>query len=204
MMTPKAATPKPESTEATEAPRRADAVRNRERVINAAEEVFGEQGIEAGIPDIAERAGVGKGTVYRNFETKDDLVSAVLAARTTRFNESIVEAIEQDDSWVAFRELLSEAVAGKMRHGRNILGLYYPHATGDDLLEARARSQELLGKLMGQAMEQGKMRKDARPTDVSVLFGGICRVLNDQSVDEPKIWKRHADQVVDAFRVQPA
>lgn len=184
-----------------ETPRRADAVRNHEAVIKAAEEVFAERGIEAGIPEIAERAGVGKGTVYRNFETKDDLVSAVLAARTARFCESALEALEQDDAWDAFRDLLRNSVAGKMRYGRNILGLY-PHASGADLLAERARSQEILGELMDKAKEQGRMRKDARPGDVSVLFGGICRVLNDQSVEDPKVWKRHTDLVVDAFRVQ--
>ncbi len=145
------------SPQVEETPRRADAVRNREAVINAAEEVFSEKGIEAGVPEIAERAGVGKGTVYRNFETKDDLVSAVLTARTERFAESLLAAIEEEDSWQAFGDLLRNAVAGKLRSGRNILGLY-PHGKGEDLLEARARTQELLGTLMGKAIEQGKMR----------------------------------------------
>ena len=185
-----------------EVPRRADAVRNREAVIKAAEEVFAEQGIEAGIPEIAERAGVGKGTVYRNFETKDDLVSAVLATRTDRFSESIRRAIELEDAWQAFNDLLHDAVVGKMRHGRNILGLY-PHATGEDLLRARARSQELLGELIDKAIEQGQMREDALPADVSVLFGGVCRVLNDQSVTDEEIWRRHTEQVIDAFRARP-
>ena len=186
-------------TQVEEAPRRADAVRNREAVIAAAEEVFAERGIEAGIPEIAERAGVGKGTVYRNFETKDDLVSAVLAARTARFSDDIRRAIDQEDAWEAFVDLLRESIAGKMRNGRNILGLY-PHATGEDLLEARAESQRLLGELMDKAIEQGSMRSDVRAGDVSVLFGGICRVLNDQLVTDPKVWRRHTDQVIDAFR----
>ena len=186
-----------------ETPRRADAVRNREAVIKAAEEVFAEQGIEAGIPEIAERAGVGKGTVYRNFETKDDLVSAVLAARTERFSEKILEALELEDSWEAFGALLRESVVGKLRLGRNILGLY-PHATGEDLVAARARNREILGRLMDKAIAQGKMRSDARPEDVIVLFGGICRVLTDQAVTDAKSWRRQTDMVIDAFRVQSA
>lgn len=190
-------------TEAAEAPRRADAVRNRERVIKAAEEVFGEQGIEAGVPEIAERAGVGKGTVYRNFETKEDLVSAVLATRLGRFNDMTVAAIDEDDAWESFRELLRDAVRGKMQNGNFIIGLN--HQGKSEVLEyERERSKVLLGQLMDKAIEQGKMRKDAEAADVSVLFGGICRVLNEQKVDDPKIWLRHADQVIDAFRVQPA
>ena len=59
-------------------PRRADAVRNRERVVAAAAAVFAERGVEAGVPDIAARAGVGKATVYRSFPTKEHLIAAVV------------------------------------------------------------------------------------------------------------------------------
>ncbi|HET8952358.1 MAG TPA: helix-turn-helix domain-containing protein, partial [Solirubrobacteraceae bacterium] len=60
---------------------RADAVRNSERVLAAAAEVLAEKGAEAGVPEIAARAGVGKGTVYRAYPTKEHLISAVLAER---------------------------------------------------------------------------------------------------------------------------
>lgn len=188
-----------EAESAVEAPRRADAVRNRESVIAAAEEVFGERGIDAGIPEIAERAGVGKGTVYRNFETKEDLISAVLAKRTERFNRETAEALEQDDAMEAFRELLGETVCGKMRNGTFIIGLNIGEGH-ENLLAARAETQVLLGKLIRKAISQGGMRKDAKADDVSVLFGGICRVLIERGEQDPKVWRRHADQVVDAFR----
>jgi len=187
--------------EVTETPRRADAVRNRERVIKAAEEVFGEHGLEAGIPEIAEKAGVGKGTVYRNFETKEDLVSAVLAARLARFNDMTVAAIDEDDAWEAFRALLLKAIQGKMATRNYLIGLN--HQGKSELLEyERKRSKVLLGQLMERAIEQGKMRPDAEAGDVSVLFGGICRVLNEQGEEDPKVWLRQADLVIDAFRVQ--
>ena len=64
---------------------RADAVRNRERVIAAAAEVFREKGDAAVVPEIAARAGVGKGTVYRCFPTKDHLVAAVATQRVRWF-----------------------------------------------------------------------------------------------------------------------
>ena len=71
------------------APRtRADAVRNYERVVAAAAEVLAEKGAEAGIPEIAARAGVGKGTVYRCFETKEHLIAAVVAERVRWFAEA--------------------------------------------------------------------------------------------------------------------
>ena len=92
-------------------PRRADAVRNREKVIAAAEQVFAEHGVEAGIPEIAEKAGVGKGTIYRNFESKDDLVAAILIRRLNRLDEDIVAALDSDDPGKAFRDVLREAAA---------------------------------------------------------------------------------------------
>ncbi len=188
--------------EATEGPRRADAVRNRERVIKAAEEVFGEHGIEAGIPEIAEKAGVGKGTVYRNFETKEDLVSAVLASQLARFNEMTVVAIDQEDAWLAFGDLLRNAIHGKMRSRNYMIGLN--HEGKSEVLEyERKRSKVLLGQLLDKAIEQGMMRPDAEAGDVSVLFGGISRVLNERGQQDHKVWLRHVDQVIDAFRVQP-
>ncbi|MGK2933018.1 MAG: TetR/AcrR family transcriptional regulator [Solirubrobacterales bacterium] len=186
-----------------EAPRRADAVRNRERVIKAAEEVFGEHGLEAGVPEVAERAGVGKGTVYRNFETKEELVSAVLASRLSRFNDMTVAAIDQDDAWQAFRDLLHSAIKGKMQSRNYLIGLN--HKGKSELLEyERKRSKVLVGQLMERAKKQGKMRPDAEAGDVSIIFGGICRVLNEQGETDSKVWLRQADLVIDAFRVPAA
>jgi len=96
--------------------RRADAVRNREKVIAAAEEVFAERGIEAGVPEIAERAGVGKGTVYRNFETKDDLVAAILTRRMDHFDQDILYALESEDPGEAFREALQKGALRASDH----------------------------------------------------------------------------------------
>ena len=81
---------------------RADAVRNRERVIAAAAEVFREKGDAAVVPEIAARAGVGKGTVYRCFPTKDHLVAAVATQRVRWFEAEAREAAASDDPWSAF------------------------------------------------------------------------------------------------------
>ena len=81
---------------------RADAVRNRERVVAAAAEVFREKGDAAVVPEIAARAGVGKGTVYRCFPTKDHLVAAVATQRVRWFEAEAREAAASDDPWGAF------------------------------------------------------------------------------------------------------
>src|SRR5438477_3627614 len=81
---------------------RADARRNRERVLEAARVCMARAGIDAQIEEIARTAGVGVGTVYRHFPTKDDLVEALAQARFERLAELARTALANDDSWGAF------------------------------------------------------------------------------------------------------
>ena len=179
-------------------PRRADAVRNRERVITAAEEVFAEQGIDAGIPVVADRAGVGKGTVYRNFETKDDLVASVLSLRLARMDEDIVAALEEEDPGEAMRDVL-KAAAARTSALSFPPGVYLPgrHA---ELDQVKDRVKKRMAKLFRAAQKAGEVRPDAKVDELFVLFGGTCRALADSGQKNPKVWRRHADLVVDAFR----
>src|SRR3954447_6371000 len=95
------------ATEITEIRRlRADARRNRERILKAAKEVFGEEGIEAQMDDVARRAGVGVGTVYRHFPNKEVLMGELVKEKFEAFTERAREALEQDDAWEAFCDLL--------------------------------------------------------------------------------------------------
>lgn len=181
-----------------EAPRRADAVRNREKVIAAAEQVFAEHGIEAGVPEIAEKAGVGKGTVYRNFETKNDLVAAILVRRLTRFDEDILEALESDDPGTAFRDALQKA-ATRASDLSFPAGMYWT-GKSDELDQIKKQVKGNMAKLVRKAKEAGEIRGDAKVDEIWVLFGGICRTLGDAGVRDARVWRRHTDLVVDAFR----
>src|SRR5918996_6567887 len=85
-----------------EKPLRADARRNRERVLKAARAVFADQGIDAQIDDVAKRAKVGVGTVYRHFPTKEALVDAIVRERFEELAGYAQEALERADAWEAF------------------------------------------------------------------------------------------------------
>src|SRR3954454_18236418 len=89
--------------------RRAATCRNRERVIAAAAEVFAERGLDAGVPEIAARAGVGKATVYRSFPTKDHLIATILSALMDWFERRSREAAEEPGAGHAFRALLIDS-----------------------------------------------------------------------------------------------
>src|SRR5687768_11863989 len=87
-------------------PLRADARRNRERVIKAARAVFAEQGRDAQVDDVARRAKVGVGTVYRHFPTKEALLEALVRDRFAQLAEWALEALEEEDAWAAFERVV--------------------------------------------------------------------------------------------------
>src|SRR5918998_52112 len=96
-------------TPTAQAPLRADARRNRERVLAAAREHFSENGIDVHMEQIARGAGVGVGTVYRHFPAKEDLLQALADERFARFAELTRAGLEDPDPWNGFCELMRES-----------------------------------------------------------------------------------------------
>lgn len=180
------------------APRRADALRNRERILAAAEAEFAEHGLDAGIPEIAARAEVGKGTIYRNFESKDDLIAAIVARRMEEFDRTIIAAIDQPDPFEALRDVLLDAATRTSGLALPV-GISWP-LDRPELNEARERVKAHLGELFEAAREKGRIRVDARPEELLLLFSGVCRALKAHDETDPAVWRRHADLALDAFR----
>jgi AcrR family transcriptional regulator len=149
--------------------KRADAVRNRDAVVAAASAVFAERGLDAGIPDIAERAGVGKGTVYRSFPTKDHLIAAVVVARLQVFRCRLEEADGDPDAWRALRRTILEGVDEALPDRVFYEGLSRT-IDAPEVQAARADVRGELGKIVRRAQEQGAMRSDVFAEDLPVLF----------------------------------
>jgi AcrR family transcriptional regulator len=178
---------------------RADAVRNRERVVAAAAAVLREKGEAAVVPEIAARAGVGKGTVYRCFPTKDHLVAAVVSERVRWFERELRAAAAGDDPWgafVAFMERLADAYC----EDRGMIASMSQSIELPELVDARAAAQDAVGELMERAIAQGAMRPDAEPADLKVLLTGIGRTLAAQQERDPAVWRRCMRLVVHALR----
>jgi len=178
---------------------RADAVRNRERVLSAAVEVLAEKGEDAVVPEIAARAGVGKGTVYRCFPTKDHLVAAVASERARWFEREARAAAAADDSWGAFAAFMERFADA---HSRD-RGMVFSMSQGlelPELVEARAAAQDAVRELMERAKAQGTMRADAEPADLRILLSGVARSLVSAEERDPAVWRRYARLVVDALR----
>ena len=178
---------------------RADAVRNYERVVAAAAEVLAEKGAEAGVPEIAARAGVGKGTVYRCFPTKDHLISAVVAERLRGFTDSARTAAQREDAWEAFVELLCDSAERQATDCTFAAGLAHESAL-PDVAQARAAMHEAIDALMARAQAQGRMRQGVTSKDMKILFAGMSQMLRAEGNSDPEEWRRYAGLVADALR----
>jgi AcrR family transcriptional regulator len=181
------------------APKRADAIRNRERVVAAAAEVFAERGIEASVPEVAARAGVGKATVYRSFPSKEHLIAAVVIDRLEDFERRARELLDEPDAWSALNELLSEKAVEHCAD-RTLASAAQASASSELLTEARRRMWEAVQELMERAKAQGTMRASATTEDLRVLWGGAARMLAADEVDDPGEWRRYARLALDALR----
>jgi AcrR family transcriptional regulator len=177
---------------------RADALRNRERVVAAAAAVFAERGVEGSVPEVAERAGVGKATVYRSFPTKEHLVAAVACERLWEFTRSTRAALDEPDAWAAFTGLLCDKAADQCAD-RTLTSVLTAGLDLPELAEARAALWAAVGELMERARADGRLRADARPDDLHVLWGGATRTLVADGVADPAAWRRYATLVLRAL-----
>ena len=181
-----------------ELPKRSDAVRNRAKVLAAAAEVFAERGLDAGIPDIAARAGVGKATVYRSFPTKDHLIAAILQERMDWFERRAREAAAEPDAGAALRAMLLEA-AERQAADAALASSLVPLKRSPQFDEVRRRAAEALDELVSRGIEQGSLRPDARSEEVRHLLTGAWQVLRESGETDLAAWRRYTELVVDAF-----
>jgi AcrR family transcriptional regulator len=178
---------------------RRDAVENRRKVLLAAEDVFTAKGVDAAVPEIAERAGVGKGTVYRSFPTKEHLIAAVAVGRLTAWAEDARAAASSPDPTDALTALL---VSSARRQAGDHLLTDALAAAGHipELAAARTEAAAALDALVDAAREAGGLRPEADGETVRTLYRGISRALQERGEQDPAQWAKYAALVVDAVR----
>src|SRR5215813_11475739 len=146
-------------------PLRKDAERNRLRILRAAAEVFTEQGLRATLDDVADRAGVGVGTVYRRFPDKEALVEALFTERLDKLVGLAEQALADPDPWAGLVDLLERA-ATVMAGDRGLRQMLMYATYGHDRAEqARTRMQPVVSKVVERAQAAGVLRADLYPTD---------------------------------------
>jgi AcrR family transcriptional regulator len=180
-------------------PLRADALRNRARVVAAAGAVFAEHGVDASVPDVAERAGVGKATVYRSFPTKEHLIAAVVIERLADFERRTLARVGDPDPWGALVELLADG-ARRSCADRAMIDALSGENELPELAAARAALWGAVELLMDRAKAQGRMHADVRAGDLRVLWAGVARMLVADGVEDLTVWRRYAALVANALR----
>jgi AcrR family transcriptional regulator len=159
-------------------PLRADAARNRQRVLEVAREVFAAEGLAVPIDEIAKRAGLGVGTLYRHFPTKEALLEAILVSRMEEVTEDARASAEGPDHGAAFFEFL-----GRMGEG---------HAAKKDLMEALSRAGfdlqraaavkkemvKAIDHLVERAKEAGAVRADAAVPEILALVSAAFSAMD--------------------------
>ncbi|MGP4015561.1 TetR/AcrR family transcriptional regulator [Saccharopolyspora sp. 5N708] len=177
-------TPQP----APDRPLRADARRNRERILDVADAVFGEAGQAASTEEIARRAGVGIGTVFRHFPTKEALLEAVLVGRLTRLRDRAAQRLDARDPGQAFFDFFTLmvrdapakiAIAGALADG-GVNVRTAAHAAHQELRSA-------FGQLLARAQAAEAVRRDVDLPEVYALLIGTSRAAAEADLDEQVI-----------------
>jgi AcrR family transcriptional regulator len=185
---------------AGERPLRRDARENRDRILAAAREAFAELGMEASVEEIAARAGVGVGTFYRRFPTKDALAEAVFEAHLDRVAEAATEALEAVDPWKGLLDYLTHVV-GLQAADRGLSEIMGAALRSEEVLgRARTRLRPLVEELIARARNAGDLRADVTCEDVSVLLWTTGRVVDATSDIAPVFWRRYLALLVDGLR----
>jgi AcrR family transcriptional regulator len=175
--------------------RRVDARRNPEQVTAAALAVFAERGLEATVPEIAARAGVGKATVYRSFPAKSDLVAAVARHHLTWLSERLEQAATAPDAYAALQQFvgdLSDRLASDRSCAETLPSILHDRD--------RAHAADLLAQIVASAKRDGHLRSDVTVQDIHVLVGGYARALLALDIRDPAQWRRYADLALNALR----
>ena len=181
---------------------RADAVRNRERVLEAAKAVFSAGGSEASLEAVAKRAGVGIGTLYRHFPTREDLFEAVYRREVEQLSELAEQLKSAKDPVDALRRWLRSGVEFVATKKGMMAALALAVQSGSELHAfSFERLTKAIGSLLDRAAAAGAMRADISPEDLLRAFFGMCYIH-----DQPG-WQSTAQRLLDVFvdglRLQP-
>ena len=172
---------------------RADAERNRRRLIEAATEMFCERGLEIGVGEIAQQAGVGRGTLFRNFPTKDHLIAAVVV---DRMSDSIARgraALEASDPGQGLFELIDQSV-GRAATDRALFdAIGDTWLTNDEIRAAHTELMEVLDALVTRAQASGALRADIGAVDVLMMIKGVCEAMRSFQHVDPDVGMRQLD-----------
>jgi len=180
-------------------PLRADAERNRQRILDAAAELFAERGLGVSLDEVAARAGVGVGTVYRRFANRDELLDAIMEARAKELLDMAEEARANPDPWEGLKHLIERRAEFQGRN-RAFKQLIFSDVFERDWVERVRRAvHSATAELVERAQAQGKVRSDVTAIDVQLITLMLASTIEfTRGVDE-RVWRRLLTIVFDGL-----
>ena len=173
-------------------------------LVATAREVFAERGAEASLEEIARRAGVGIGTLYRHFATRDALIEAVFERRIGDFVAIAERAAAEPDAWLAFVGFL-EATLELQAGDRLLKDVFLRSPPGTGRVEQRARGAAgLVGQVLERAREGGRLRAGFTLADLSLLIWSFAPLIDATAEVAPNAWRRHLHWLLDGLRTEAA
>ncbi|MBT3150111.1 TetR/AcrR family transcriptional regulator [Streptomyces sp. CHD11] len=179
---------------------RADARRNRERVLAAARAVFAEHGIDAPMATVARRAGVGVATLYRHFPTRDALVRGAFRQQMETCSRALTDALAAPDPWQGLQHLV-ETVCELQREEGGFPAAFLAASPESGAEHARSREQAErdIMTLVRRAQATGALRADFHPSDLAVILLAHCGLVAALP-DDPAASRRLVAYLLQSFR----
>lgn len=184
-------------------PLRRDAALNRERILQAARQVFGRRGLGVTLDDIAHHAGVGVATMYRRFPTKEALVRALFEQDLAMRQESAEKALAHPDPWEGLVGFLVEMSADLAENrGLHEVIMLGSHSSGP-IESAREGLLPFLEALIRRAQESGQLRADVTPSDIPVIQHMLSSASQFTQGARPDIWRRYLEILLEGLKQRP-
>jgi AcrR family transcriptional regulator len=181
-------------------PLRADAERNRRKLLDAAGELFARRGLAVGLDEIARHAGVGVGTAYRRFPDKEQLIEALFDDRIEQIASLAERCARRDDAYAGLVEFIEGNVQLQSTdRGLKELILGSPHAIAR-VQGARSRIEPAVASLVERAQAAGQIRADVGHTDVALVQFMLTAISDITREVDPDVWRRGLRLVLDGLR----
>ena len=187
-----------------EQPKRKDAARNRQRILDSAKELFAERGLGVTLHDIAARAQLGVGTIYRHFPDKQPLIDAIFESELESLTDLFEQALADDDPWrsiVWVHEQILERQA--LNRGlKELLG--GTPAAPERARQIRTQLHPLAAQLIERGQAAGVVRSDCETQDFGLLQTMVGAVMDAAEDADPNLWRRYYAIAIQGLRPEGA
>ncbi|MFC7449473.1 TetR/AcrR family transcriptional regulator [Rhodococcus daqingensis] len=188
------------STAPAARPLRADAERNRRKILDAAMELFASRGIDITLDDVARHAKVGVGTVYRRFTCKQELVDGVFEQSMDQIAEAAEAALRREDPWAALVDFIG-LTSEWMSLSRGLGDVFFTTDEGREQVAcARQRITPAIQQLVDRAKDAGALRPEIQVNDLFAVSCMLDAVIDFNRPVSPETWRRYLALVLDGMR----